>query len=77
MTWMKQTQSRLTQFQLDTTRQVNNSEFILMKKFSEFFLISHLIYVNLYTFLFDLGMFDLATNWSEPSSTTNPEMNQM
>ena len=42
-----------------------------------FFVMFRLIYVSLNSFLFDLGMFDLATNWSEPSSTTNPEMNQM
>ena len=47
-------------------------------RFTElFFVVFHLIYVSLNSFLFDLGMFDLATNWSEPSSTTNPEMNQM
>ena len=28
-------------------------------------------------FSFHIGMFDITTNWSEPTSTTNPEMNQM
>ena len=61
----------------DTTGKYFGNQFHITFLDLLFFVMFHLIYVSLNSFLFDLGMFDLATNWSEPSSTTNPEMNQM